>query len=308
VNAEAAPASTTYEFLDVKCCNMCRAPAGSSRVLGKRLNRSQGMRPTRKIGITTTIVKCANCGLVYSNPQPRPATMSQHYGVPPESYWSPSYFAIDDAYFQGEIDAFFKLRGSGDGELRALDIGAGVGKCMRALASRGFEAHGLEPSEPFYLRAVGTMGIPSDRITHASVEQASYAANMFDFVTFGAVLEHLYDPSAAIMKALEWTKPGGIIHMEVPSSAWLTSKIANAIYRLQGLDYVSNTSPMHTPFHLYEFGAQSFQQHARLNGYSVAAIDYLDTRTYLPRFLELLAIPLMRATRTGMQMKVWLRK
>jgi 2-polyprenyl-3-methyl-5-hydroxy-6-metoxy-1,4-benzoquinol methylase len=308
MNFDGDTPSMSYEFRGVDHCNMCNSPVGNSIVLGKRLNRSQGVRPTRKVGITTTIMKCKSCGLVYSNPLPVPKNMSQHYGMPPESYWSPNYFVVDDAYFSGHIKKFLEKRAVHDGSLRALDIGAGVGKCMKALDRHGFEAYGLEPSEPFYRRAIETMGIPGDRISHASVEEAQYPESMFDFITFGAVLEHLYDPSAAILKALGWAKPGGLIHIEVPSSRWLTNKIANMIYALQGLDYVANISPMHVPFHLYEFGAKSFLLHAKKNAYSVASLDILETRTYLPGVLDSLARPLMRATKSGMQMEVWLRK
>lgn len=297
-----------YEFVDINRCNMCDAPIHKSSVMGRRLNGSQGFRPTRKIGIATTVMKCGICGLVYSNPLPVPTSMSQHYGVPPESYWSPTYFMVAADYFGGQIDTFFRYQVATEGTLHALDIGAGVGKCMSALTRRGFETYGLEPSEPFYRRAVETMGIPSSRISNAPLEEASYSASMFDFVTFGAVLEHLYDPSGAILKALAWTKPGGLVHIEVPSSAWLTNKIANMVYALQGLDYVANISPMHTPYHLYEFGTQSFLLHAKKNGYSVAAMEILETRTYLPRILNPLVRPLMRATKTGMQLEVWLRK
>ena len=234
--------------------------------------------------------------------------MSQHYGVPAESYWSPSYFVLEENYFRAQMDTFFRLRGNTRATLQALDIGAGVGKCMSALTQRGFEAHGLEPSEPFYRHAIETMQIPKDRISHTALEEASYPDNMFDFVTFGAVLEHLYDPSAAILRALQWTRPGGLIHIEVPSSAWLTNRISNLFYRLQGLDYVSNISPMHTPFHLYEFGTKSFELHSRLNNYSVAGVSHMVCSTYLPGFLDPLVKPFMRATNTGMQLEVWLRK
>ena len=40
-----------------------------------------------------------------------------------------------------------------------LDIGAGIGKQMIALAKVGFATYGLEPSEPFYHRAIEKMGV-----------------------------------------------------------------------------------------------------------------------------------------------------
>ena len=109
------------------------------------MNRSQGFRPTQKVGISTTVVRCTACGLVYSNPLPVPESMSQHYGVPPESYWVKEYFVLDDAYFGSQIDRFFKLHGRDSEALQALDVGAGVGKCMIALERRGFSAFGIEP-------------------------------------------------------------------------------------------------------------------------------------------------------------------
>ena len=296
-----------YTFTSIEKCNMCGASAAKTRVLGKRMNRSQGKRPTKKIGITTTVVQCRCCNLIFSNPMPVPTSISQHYGSLPESYWKPSYFEFDAKYFKDQIDTFFKLHPEHN-ELRALDIGAGIGKCMIALRDRGFDAYGFEPSEPFYSRALEKMSIARDKLQLSSVEEADYPAEYFDFITYGAVLEHLYDPSSAILKTMKWLKPNGLIHIEVPSSAWLTNKIYNVLYRLQGLDYVGNISPMHPPFHLYEFGLKSFQQHAQQHGHEVAFHKFMVASTYLPKVLDPILKPLMAKTDTGMQLEIWLRK
>ena len=55
----------------------------------------------------------------------------------------------------------------------------------------------------------------------------------FDFISFGAVLEHLYDPDFAISRALQWLKPDGLIHLEVPSANWLVRRSVNAYFRLR---------------------------------------------------------------------------
>jgi ubiquinone/menaquinone biosynthesis C-methylase UbiE len=286
---------------------MCGAPAAQAKVLGKRMNQSQGKRPIAKNGITTTVVQCTRCNLIYPNPIPIPETIEQHYGVPPENYWLPQYFNIDPNYFKAQINTFFKLYGRNTG-LTALDIGAGIGKCMVALQNAGIDANGFEPSEPFYRKALEKMRINPSKLVLCSVEDASYPEQTFDFVTFGAVLEHLYDPSAAIEKALHWLKPGGLIHIEVPSSKWLVNRIANTLYKLQGLDYVANISPMHNPFHIYEFGLESFEKNAALHHYKLVHHSYDVCETYLPKFLNALAVPYMRSTDTGMQLEVWLRK
>lgn len=296
-----------YFFKNIEKCNMCGDTSEHSRILGRRMNRSQGIRPTKKGGILTTIVQCRSCSLVYPNPIPIPDTLEQHYGTPPEDYWQPAYFEINENYFKGEIETFFNLYGK-QGNLKALDIGAGIGKCMIALKNSGFEVYGLEPSEPFYQRALEKMNIPADNLKLSRVEDAEYSEESFDFITFGAVLEHLFDPSSAILSTLKWVKRGGLIHIEVPSSGWLTNKIFNLVYKVQGLDYAANISPMHSPFHLYEFGLQSFKAHADRHNYEIALYKYSVCDTFLPKILNPIVKPLMAATDTGMQLEIWLRK
>ena len=298
-----------YTFVEVNACNMCGTATTEARVLGKRMNRSQGVRPVSRIGIATTVMKCRDCELVFSNPLPVPHDIAQHYGTPPESYWVPSEFVLDPQHFSREISRYFDLSGSSSGVgLLALDIGAGLGKSIKALERAGFDTYGIEPSEPFRERALSMMQISPDRLQLATLEDAKLPRDSFDFITFGAVLEHLYDPSASIAHALQLAKPGGLVHIEVPSSKWLTNKISNFAYAIQGLDYISNLSPMHSPFHLYEFGLKSFQANAIRSNYQIAHHEYLVCQTYLPRAVDFLVKPFMAATNTGMQLEIWLRK
>src|SRR5690606_4401270 len=113
-------------------CNMCSAPVVNHKILGKRLSQSQGFKPQKKGGITTSIYKCDQCDLIYSNPQPRPVDLQDHYGVPPESYWKEEYFNVTPDYFKSEINTALQLLENRP-SLKSLDIGAGIGKCMVAL-------------------------------------------------------------------------------------------------------------------------------------------------------------------------------
>lgn len=296
-----------YTFKYTEKCNMCGSDTRGHVVMGKRLNQPQGRNPKNKMGINTTIVKCPECKLIYANPMPVPKDINDHYGVPPESYWVEDYFRLDDSYFQLEINKLKTLTEITPGK-KALDIGAGIGKSMIVLERVGFDVYGIEPSEPFYNRAVGKMGIKHDKIQLASIETADFPASYFDFITFSAVLEHLYDPAAAIKKAMGWLKPEGIVHIEVPSSKWLINRLVNFYYGLSGNDYVANLSPMHNPFHLYEFGLESFYKNSEENNFEVAAHEYFVCPTYLPKSLDFILKPYMEKTDTGMQLKVWLRK
>lgn len=296
-----------YSFAEIKACNFCGSPPEQHKVLGKRMNRSQGREPWKKTGISTTVVRCRNCGLHFTNPLPIPFELSDHYGIPPENYWKPEYFQSDEHYFEGEISRLKTLMSIEPG-MKALDIGAGLGKAMIALNKAGFDTFGIEPSLPFYERAISKMGIRPDRLSLGKAEDLPYAQNSFDFVTFGAVLEHLYDPAEAIRKALHCMKPGAILHIEVPSSRWLIGKLMNLYYRLRGSDYVGNLSPMHEPFHLYEFSLDTFLKQGKRMGYELVLHEYYVCQTYLPGFVGNLAAALMRLSNTGMQLCVWLKK
>jgi ubiquinone/menaquinone biosynthesis C-methylase UbiE len=296
-----------YYFNYVQQCEMCGSAADKHKLLGKRLNQSQGKTPNEKWGITTTVAKCTNCGLVFANPQPVPFDLQDHYGVAPENYWKEDYFKIEAEYFAGEIKRLKSLIDYKP-SMRSLDIGAGLGKAMISLNRAGFDAFGLEASEQFYARAITKMGISPAKLKLGALENSEYEENSFDFISFGAVLEHLYEPSSSILKALRWLKPGGVIHIEVPSSKWLTNKIINLYYRLKFTDYVGNLSPMHEPYHLYEFDLKCFAEHAKQNNYELVFHEYFVCSTYLPKVVDFFVRPIMKITNSGMQLCVWLRK
>src|SRR5258705_68737 len=138
------------------------------------------------------------------------------------------------------------------------------------MENSGYDVFGFEPSVTFYQKAIEKMKIAPEKLKLGMIEEVDYPDNFFDFITFGAVLEHLYDPAAAIKKALKWVKPGGLIHIEVPSSKYLIPRIFNFYFRLRGTNYVNNLSPMHKPFHLYEFDLDSFKRHSNLVNYEIA--------------------------------------
>lgn len=261
-------------------------------------------------GALTTVQRCRNCGLVFSNPMPVPLNLNTHYDVPVDEYWGgEGGVAQSTQYFSGQIARFHSLsQNDYKSSPAVLDVGVGMGKAMASLSQAGFEAYGIEPSASFRDFALGQTGLPADRIMLASVEEADFADGTFDFVTFGAVLEHLPEPAQALKKALRWIRPGGLVHVEVPSSNWLMARLVDAVYRMQGLDYTCHLSPLHVPYHLYEFTAKSFDAFAGAVGCQIAHRRLFVGETYAPRWLDPLLKRMMTATATGMQLEVWLRR
>lgn len=299
-----------YTFYQVEKCIMCQSPSSNAKTLGMRMKGKQGKAPWKNTSITTSVKQCKNCGLIYADPLPVPEHINDHYGVPPENYWVEDYFKIDPDFFKSQSERAITILNStfGKGPYKSLDIGAGIGKQMIAMKKAGFEAYGLEPSEPFYERAISKMGVDPERLILSTAEEAQYPDNFFHFISFRVVLEHLYDPDKNLQNAIKWLKPGGLIYVEVPSSKWLINQLARIYYRLRGSNYVSNISPMHTPFHLYEFSPKSFQLNGKKNNYRVIDSYYLVCDTFMPKVFDTVLVPFMKYTKTGMQLYVWLQK
>lgn len=294
-----------YSFKYIDNCPFCGS--AEFRILGKRLNKSQGKFPRRNIGITTTVVKCRCCGLIFPNPLPVPDNIQDHYGVPPEDYWKPEYFNISDDYNANLFNWMNSIQKL-EADAKILDIGAGIGKSMIALKRLGYDAYGIEPSSPFYKRAIDKMGVESEKLVCGSVENCEFEENTFDVILLTAVLEHLYDPSEVIKKILHWVKPNGLVFVQVPSADWLINKMANFYYKLIGTDYVANLSPMHNPYHTFEFTKKTFEIHARLNNYQIADCRYFLCDTFFPKMFDPLLIKYMKYTNSGMELAIWLRK
>lgn len=298
---------SAFRFVAARACAMCGALPGAFRRMGRRLDGHQGLAPARRPGVAVTVVRCGACGLVFPDPMPLPASVEALYGVAPAEYWPADYLQSAPGYMDGQCAIARDLLGGRAG-LAALDVGAGIGKGVLALERNGFRAVGLEPSRAFRVHALRHMGLRPDQIIPGSVEDAELPPASFDYVHCGAVLEHVPEPGRALGRVLTWTRPGGIVHAEVPSAAWLLGRGMNAWYRVTGQGFVTNTSPMHPPYHLYEFTVASFRAAAAslpcaLERHEVWRGDVLG-----PRVLHPLWGWLMDATGTGMQLAVWLRK
>ena len=104
------------------------------------------------------------------------------------------YFHIEKNYFKYEITVAKKLLKNKGPHI--LDIGGGIGKTHVVLNKNGFDTISIEPSFLALKEiAISKFKLDESKFLHSSIEDASFEENYFDFITFGAVLEHLYEPS-----------------------------------------------------------------------------------------------------------------
>ncbi|MEQ8576667.1 class I SAM-dependent methyltransferase [Fulvivirga sp.] len=287
---------------------MCNDDTSRHTHLGHRLNKSQGVNPRAKIGISTSVVKCKNCGLIYNQPMPIPNKITDHYNMEITDYWENPDQLYREGYFKDEIEVFKRLSGAISDRTKALDVGSGLGQTVVALNNAGFDAVGIEPSKSFYDGAIKYSKLSEKHFINNSFEDETLEENEFDLITCPNVIEHVYDPSQSILKCIKSLKPGGLLYICVPSSNWLRTKLINLFYKITMSGYVTNTSPMHPPFHLHEFSKQSFYEHASKHGYQVELITIFPDKVINIPVVRNVFKAITKLFNLGIRMDVWIRK
>jgi 2-polyprenyl-3-methyl-5-hydroxy-6-metoxy-1,4-benzoquinol methylase len=94
---------------------------------------------------------------------------------------------------------------------RALDIGCGSGRFLRALRHSGWEVAGLELNDDTATAARTVHGLAVETALEV------FADESFDLITITHVLEHIRDPHQMLVDCVRLLKPGGVIAVAVPN-------------------------------------------------------------------------------------------
>lgn len=186
-------------------CNLCGSV--DIEALGAR---DRDGRPLR-----TTI--CRRCGLVWSNPRPGQDQVRRYYSREYRLHYkgqtTPSlrHTARSGRGALNRYRALAPFLRRGD---RVLDAGAGSGEVVYVLRRFGFNASGLEPDEAYARYAREALGVP---VQTGFVQDASFPAGSFDFVTMYHALEHVEDPSAILSRVRTWMADDARLLIEVPN-------------------------------------------------------------------------------------------
>jgi len=191
-----APAPT----LALEACPACGATGGEEFTLGDA--------PLRR---------CAACGLVHST---RYADPEQVYV---DGYLEGTLgFGIDTrparwqrflvANGQRRLRLVERLHG---GPGRLLDVGCGSGELLEAARGRGWSVVGCDPVAASARRAA-QRGLD---VRTALLADSGFTAGAWDVVSALHVLEHLTDGVGFLRELHRWTRPGGLVMVEVPNWA-----------------------------------------------------------------------------------------
>ncbi|MBI5625301.1 MAG: class I SAM-dependent methyltransferase [Elusimicrobia bacterium] len=162
------------------------------------------------------IVRCRECGHVFTSPRPEPELIARGYAEsadPDYSQEAPSR-AINAHLCLATIRGFVS---SG----RLLEVGCSAGYFLNA-ARADFSVTGVEPSRWAAAEASRKFGVP----VHAgSLADAGFAAETFDVAAMVDVIEHLADPGALLDQCRGVLKPGGFLYLVTPDIGSLSARI-----------------------------------------------------------------------------------
>ncbi len=229
-------------------CPVCEMPP--ARMIGKR----GGAAHREGLGVECDIWRCGRCGLIFPHPMPVPVGgLEQHYGVLPDDYFKNHDIDTKGVAAAGILAHAAHLTG---GHGRLLDIGAGRGELLREAVREGWTAIGIEPSSSFADYAARYSGA---EIKREAIEHCNFSDASFDVVILGAVLEHLYSPNETIREIARILRQGGALFVDVPNEEGLYFRVGNLYQKLRRRDWVVNTAPTFSPFHLFGFGPRSLR-------------------------------------------------
>ncbi|MDD2735826.1 MAG: class I SAM-dependent methyltransferase [Desulfuromonadaceae bacterium] len=142
---------------------------------------------------------------------------------------------------------------------RALDIGCGSGRFLRALRLSGWEVAGLELNDDTATAARKVHGLTVE----ASLE--AFADKSFDLITITHVLEHIRDPRQMLAECARLLKPGGVIAVAVPNiESWQARLTQEHWFHLD------------LPRHLWHFSEKWLSKELAERGFSQIAVRRLD--------------------------------
>ena len=241
-------------------CNFCSSTAYETLFTGPDLL-------LKKDG-AFTLVRCDECGLIYQNPRLNEVELAPHY---PEDYHPFHTDSPEDRVAelseQHDMTRRFKRVMNHAGQAgKILDVGCATGQFLNQMATQGWSAVGVEPSEFAAEYARQTFGLD---VRTTLLEDAGFAADEFDALTMWDVFEHVTDPLATLTECERILKPGGLVVLHLPNPECVEARA-----------FGPNWLGWDQPRHLHLFSVQMIKKYFARTGFEFVAVESFSGRLF----------------------------
>lgn len=217
-----------------------------------------------------SVVKCASCGMMQTNPRPTPESMAFYYpdnygpyqmaGLPSISR-NPAWWKkiLRKALFRGaQFDTYFHALPVKHLKIgRALEVGCAAGGYMDELRDLGWKVEGIEFS-PLAAQKARDRG---HKVFAGSLETAPEPDKKFDLIVGWMVVEHLHQPKQSLVRLREWVADDGWLVFSVPNCDYFGWKL------FKSCEYGA-----HIPAHLSHFTPNTISLMLDQSGWEVREI------------------------------------
>jgi SAM-dependent methyltransferase len=216
------------------------------------------------------IVRCQNCGLVFSQEVLPSEILEKLYSQSKVTYGKYTDIIREDYWralkpFLNKID-----------KKKALEIGCGNGFFLEELLGQGFqEVCGCEPST-----AAIAMASPrvKENITADMFREGLYDKNSFDLICSFQTLDHLADPVKTIKLCYDLLKPQGLAFFVTHNVDSLQAKL------------LREKSPIIDVEHIYLFNKNTLSELFKKEGFEKLKVIKIKNSYPLNYWLEMLAL------------------
>jgi len=200
------------------------------------------------LAIHDDIYVCRDCGLARSRPPLDLGEIEDLY----RDVEDPEYFASEIERRDSFRAALARL-GSPGPRGKLLEIGSSVGLFLDEARRAGWDAYGVEPSH-WAAESARARGLS---VFNGTLEEFVAEGGPFDVVVSWDVFEHLEDPVAALKRAYELLRPGGLFVFTTVNLGGLGRKLFRGRW------------PWFMRMHLHYFTRESLTRMVRGSGFEV---------------------------------------
>jgi 2-polyprenyl-3-methyl-5-hydroxy-6-metoxy-1,4-benzoquinol methylase len=199
---------------------------------------------------TYEIVKCDQCGFLFTNPRPSTSDIGKFYlsdeyishSATKKGLMNSVYHFVRNYTIKRKYNLVSKHSGN---QASLLDIGSGTGEFLHFAKLKGSKVIGIEPSEVGRQAAISNYQLE----IHTEDYLDCIPKNSFDAITMWHVLEHVHDLNGRVDQIYSLLKPPGKAFIAVPNYVSYDAQFYNRSWAAYDV-----------PRHLYHFDKQSISR------------------------------------------------